>query len=157
MGKDISWKEYHLIRIVEQFCHIYLFWKNTSFFSKKKHLFFQANQNFLRISIAFYAKFSVTWRWKFSKTKSPNIGHFHIGNYISIYQLASECKKTFALSGWIFSLLHMGGKWFKKSGYTSFKKFHKTPLFFLGTTVMSTNFLWNAGIHCYFSKKRQRT
>ena len=91
-------KKCHLIRILQQFCHLYRFWKNSRRFFQKTTQISYVLRN-LTISVAFYSKFSTICRTKNKWTEPSNIEHCNTGHY----QLEMKRKNTFALGGWFSS------------------------------------------------------
>ena len=132
-NKDISMKQYHLIRILQQFCLLQLFWKKKSnfvcnnssvfFFQKKTQIsYVLRNLTFLRCILVQLCYHLVNR--KISKTKPSNIALFQVGHY----QLASKRKTNIRVEWMIFFTYYI---WVKNNKF--FKFFAEWSL--VGSTV----------------------
>ena len=79
VAKEISKKYYHLIRILEQICHLYRFWKTSSFFSKnpkfsKQPKFCTYLRNLANV-VAFFGKYAIIW-WQKMKVGIAGLSEF---------------------------------------------------------------------------------
>ena len=127
-GKDIYQKKNDLIRISQQICHLWRFWKNCFFF-KKTHLFLQIPEI---LNIAMCGKFAIIWWWKISRPGFVGSWTLSIGKSVK-----EETSGLTVLSAWFPSSLWI----WAENNNNSFLIVFQWPY---TVSVQSSNLLWTS-------------